>query len=76
VARLAGVLFMSNVCIGLFASSTIDEADVTLVECGGMGSSRRCSSSRDEPTKIVSPSSSSRYDRAASGCDRIVAVKS
>ena len=76
VARLAGVLFMSNVCIGLFVSSTRDEADATWAECGGMGSSRRCSSSSDEPTKIVSPSSSSRYNKAASGCDRIVAVKS
>jgi hypothetical protein len=29
VARLAGVFFMSNVCIGLIASSIRDEADAT-----------------------------------------------
>ena len=29
VARLVGVFFMSNVCIGLIASSMRDEADAT-----------------------------------------------
>jgi hypothetical protein len=60
VARLAGEFLMSNVCIELSMSSEEDEAYPTRTTCEGTGSSRRCSSSRDEPTKIVSPSSSSR----------------